>query len=169
MSPGQFRTKSSNSGQNFNISELYADRTQEMQVTPSKHDNIDNEQAGCNFEPKEISGRSTDFNGAAGTEPNRYSGTNRLKQFMTPGLDEIFATSFCADVREMGRARSRLSSMGDSLPRTADIDLSPSSSVSSGDWNRRGFNKEWLADAVNAPQVDFGDEFVSGADNNVRI
>lgn len=95
----------------------------------------------------------------------------QLRQFVTPGLDEIFATSICDDVREMGRSMSHLSSARESLqslPRTADIDVSPVSAGSSVDWNQRGYNKDWLADAVNAPQVDFDDEFLPAGDNKVR-
>lgn len=155
--------------QNFNISACYADRTQEVQLTPSKSSS--GQADGYSFEPKEISGRSTDFTGDD-TAGNKFGSFN-LKQFITPGLDEIFATSICEDVREMGRSLSRLASPRESLqslPKTSDIDVSPapSSSESSGaDWNERGYNKDWLADAINAPQVNFDDEFQSGGAANV--
>lgn len=166
-SPRQYNKQGSTSSHNFNISACYADRTQEVQLTPSKNEN-NNDDAGYNFEPKEISGRSTDFTG----EIQPLAGSFQLRHFVTPGLDEIFATSICDDVREVGRSMSQLSSARNSLqsmPRTADIDLSPASvSGSSVEWNQRGYNKDWLADAVNAPQVNFDDEFESAGDKNVR-
>ncbi|XP_063699117.1 uncharacterized protein LOC134829790 isoform X2 [Culicoides brevitarsis] len=160
--------------QNFNISDCYADRTQEVQLTPRKNENNDSTQTdGYNFEPKEISGRSTDFTGETATDSK--FGNFDIKEFITPDLDEIFATSICEDVRKMGRALGRLSSTRDSLqslPRTADIDVSPvpSSSTSiAADWNERGYNKDWLADAVNAPQLDFDAEFQSSGEALSKI
>lgn len=64
------------------ISDLYCEKTCEVVLTPQK----------SSFAPEEISGRSTEFPEEQNSDSSKY---------LTPGLDEIFRTSLCADVRQM--------------------------------------------------------------------
>lgn len=134
-------SSSTNRARYLDITSWYDDRTTEIQTTPNKF----------TFEPREISGRSTDFSAL-----NIPGDTKSQGLFPSPSIDEILATSICEDVREM---RGSMPNESD-LPRTADI--SRRSSGSEVDWNIKGFNTDWLNDVQKVDPGNLDTEFESG-------
>lgn len=88
------------------VSDLFTDKTCEVIFTPTKSSPVKQ-----SFDPEEISGRSTELG---------FDASKDDKKYLTPGLEEIFRTSICEDVRNM-EDRWRKSVDGRTSILTADM------------------------------------------------
>ncbi|CAO1363619.1 unnamed protein product [Diamesa serratosioi] len=104
--PSPFSSKHQNTN-TINLSDLKEDKTLYLDNTPNKV---------SNFEPEEMTARSTMFRGASKAAENN---------FFDHGLDEILMNSRSAVVRNKYRE-----SLGSSTPRTADMSLLSSTNTS---------------------------------------
>jgi len=94
------RMKAGNNTCTFNWSDMKEDKTIYLDGTPGRKSH--------NFDPNEISGRST-----------TVQTSRNIQQFKDMGVDEILMSSTCPAVRTMRESMSSRPSM----PRTADISL----------------------------------------------
>lgn len=131
------------------LQEWYAEKTCELLSTPTK----------SIFDPKEISARSTDVSPSASSPPFQNDKTSPIHpsnlanipaEGMTPGLAEIFDSSICPKVRDIGEVlRNSIASSDLPLYDTVNtVDLSISSTAASrtgghGSTKQQNPEKSW--------------------------